>query len=108
MNNKEEQELIDNLKKFVKINEIVIAKSFLQQTLGLMFKKTFPYDCGMWFEMDKQKTVVIHSYFMRFSLNIYFFNEKYELIKIIKNMKPWKHIRVEGVKAFLEMRSNYI
>lgn len=101
----DDQEIIENLKQFVVIDKIITAKTPFQQFFGLMFRKSMPYDYGLWFEFEKPKNIFIHSCFMRFNINILFFNEKYELIKIIKDMKPWKFVKVKNIKGFLEMKS---
>lgn len=100
-----EQEVIDNLKQFVTIRKIKFAKTFLQQSLGLMFRDCIPHDFGVWFEFEKPKTVIVHSCFMKFDIDILFFNEKYKLIKLIKGMKPWKFVKMKSVKGFLEIKS---
>lgn len=103
-----EQEVIDNLKQFVTINKIVFARTFLQQSIGLMFKRDIPYDYGIFFEFKKPKNIVVHTWFMRFNLDIMFFGENQKVIKIIKNMQPWKVVRVKNVKEFLEVKGGTI
>lgn len=104
-NQMEEQEIINNLKQFVTINKIIFARTFLQQSLGLMFKKDIPYNYGVFFEFKKPKNIVVHTYFMRFSIDIVFFGENQKVIKIVKNIQPWKIIKVKNIKGFLEMKS---
>jgi len=101
----EEQEVIKIIEQFVIIHKIKFAKTFLQRSLGLMFRECVPHDFGLWFEFKKSKNIIVHTIFMRFDVDVLFFNEKYELIKIIKGIKPWKLVKVENVKAFLEMKS---
>ena len=103
-----EEEIIENIKQFVIIHKIVTAKTPLQQFFGLMFRKSIPYDYGVWFEFDKPKTAVVHSFFMRFSIDIVFFGDNQKVVKVIRNMQPWKVIKVEGVKEFLEVKGGTI
>ena len=103
-----EQEIIKNLKQFVVIRRTVIARTPFQQAIGLMFRKSIPHDYGIWFEFDKPKTAVIHTFFMRFPIDIIFFGENQKVVRIVRNMKPWKVVKVEGVKEFLEVKGGTI
>ena len=103
-----EQEIIDNIKQFITIDKIILARTFLQQSLGLMFRKDIPYDYGVFFEFKKPKNIIVHTSFMRFNLDIVFFGENQKVIKIVKNMQPWKVVKVEGVKEFLEIKGGTI
>ena len=103
-----EQEIIDNIKQFITIDKIIFARTFLQQSLGLMFKKDIPHDYGVFFEFKKQKNIVVHTFFMRFNIDIIFFGENQKVIKIVKNMQPWKFIKVNDVKEFLEVKGGTI
>ena len=103
-----EQETINNLKQFVTIHKIIFARTFLQQSLGLMFRKDIPYDYGVFFEFKKPKNVVVHTYFMKFNIDIIFFGENQKIIKIVKNMEPWKFVKVDNVKEFLEVKGGTV
>lgn len=104
----EEQEIIDNLKQFVTVRKIKFAKTFLQRSLGLMFRDCIPHDFGLCFEFRKPKTVLVHTYFMKFNIDVVFFGEKQKVVRIVKNMKPWKFVKVEGVKEFVEVKGGTI
>ena len=104
----EEQEIIDNLKLFVAINKIIFAKTFLQQSLGLMFRDCIPHDFGLWFEFKKPKTIFVHTFFMQFPIDAIFFGDNQKVVRIVRNMQPWKVVKVEGVKEFLEVKGGTI
>ena len=70
-----------------------------------MFKKDIPLDYGVFFEFKKPRNIVVHTLCMRFNIDIIFFGENQKVIKIVKNMKPWKIVRAKGVKEFLEVKS---
>jgi uncharacterized membrane protein (UPF0127 family) len=64
---------------------IVYLDIFYKSFKGLMLKKS----------IDKRycyilKTQGIHTFFMRFSIDVIYLNKNKEVIKIIKNMKPHK------------------
>lgn len=108
MSQTNKEEIINNIKQFVTIDKIIFARTFLQQSFGLMFKKDIPYDYGIFFEFKKPKNIVVHTYFMRFAIDIVFFGENQKVIKIVKNMRPWKIVKVEGVREFLEVKGGTI
>ena len=103
-----EKEIISNLKQFVTIDKIIFARTFLQQSLGLMFRKDIPHDYGVFFEFKKPKNIVVHTFFMRFNLDIIFFGENQKVIKIVKNMSPWKVVRAKSIRGFLEVKGGTI
>jgi uncharacterized membrane protein (UPF0127 family) len=64
---------------------IVYLNTFYKSFKGLMLKKN----------IDKKycyilKTQGIHTFFMKFSIDVVYLNKNKEVIKIIKNMKPRK------------------
>ena len=103
-----EEDIIENLKQFITIHKIKFAKTFLQQSLGLMFRDCIPHDFGLWFQFRKPKTVLVHTFFMQFNIDIIFFGEKQKVVRIVRNMKPWKVVKVKGVKEFLEVKGGNI
>ncbi len=62
-----------------------VATSFYERLLGLMFKMDMPNcDC-----LILEPCSSIHTFFMKFSIDVIFVNKKNQIIKIIKNFKPW-------------------
>ncbi len=62
------------------------ANSLLSRIFGLMFKA----DLG---EMDGlmiQPCNSIHTFFMRFSIDVVFLSANGEIVKILRSMKPWR------------------
>lgn len=79
------------------------ALSPLQRFRGLMFRKDFKGK--MVFRFTRLCTILVHTFFMRFSIDVRFYNEKNEMIKEVKNMKPWRFVYVKNVKCFSERKS---
>jgi uncharacterized membrane protein (UPF0127 family) len=68
-------------------NNAVVADSFLERGKGLMFSHEIPEGGdGMLIEPCNS----IHTCFMKYDLHIVFLNSKNKVVKIIKDMKPWK------------------
>jgi uncharacterized membrane protein (UPF0127 family) len=59
--------------------------SFLERLCGLMFSKNIGNKDGLIFESKS-----LHTHFMRYDLDIIFLNADYNIIKIIRAMKPWR------------------
>jgi uncharacterized membrane protein (UPF0127 family) len=66
-------------------NEIYLADSFFQRLIGLMFK---PYEEAI--SILIKPTQSIHTCFMRFNIDVIFLDKTDTIIKIIRNMKPWR------------------
>ncbi|MCK4532166.1 DUF192 domain-containing protein [bacterium] len=60
------------------------ANSFVSRLIGLMGRKGLNKKEGLII----LKTSSIHTFFMRFSIDVVFFNKKGEIIKIISELKP--------------------
>lgn len=84
-------------------NEIKIKKctNFKDRLIGLMLKKDIDY--GLFFP----KCSSIHTFFMRFNIDVYMVDKNYKIISIKKNMKPWKILLPKkNVYGILEFKAN--
>ena len=76
----------------IKCNDIVIARktkvasSFMARLIGLMFKKNMDGFDGLLI----RGTNSIHTCFMRYEIDVVFLNKDYRVIKVVRNMKPWR------------------
>ena len=70
-----------------------------------MFRRTIPNDYGMLFAFETSRSVTVHTFFMRFPIDITFYSENDKVIKVVKNMKPWQWVKVDGVKKFMETKA---
>lgn len=66
--------------------KVIEAKSFLQRSRGLMFRKDWNSETTMWIHRCNS----IHTCFMHFPIDVVFVNRKLIVKKIILNIKPWK------------------
>ena len=82
--------------------EMIYSESFLRSFFGLMFKKDFK-DI-MLFSFPKPSTVIIHSFFMRFTIDVICFDENCHIIKSF-TLKPWRVKIVKGVKYIAERKT---
>ncbi|MBI4144288.1 DUF192 domain-containing protein [Candidatus Woesearchaeota archaeon] len=61
-----------------------VCKTFLSKTLGLMFQKPKP----LLMVFEKPKIVALHSFFVFGTIDVYFLNEKKEVMEKTR-MKPF-------------------
>lgn len=73
----------DDKKIFSKIN---FANSFDERVKGLMFTSEKDAGEGMLIEPCNS----IHTFFMQFSLDVAFLNKKNEIVRIIRDIRPWR------------------
>lgn len=66
--------------------KVDIANTFMTRLKGLMFKKNLEENTGMLIYPCN----MIHTFFMRFPLDVLFLSKEYKVIHIIENMIPGK------------------
>lgn len=72
------------------LNKVRTADTFNLRAMGLMFKQSMG-------EMDGlllQPCNSIHTFFMKFNIDVVFMNRHNEIIKIFRNMPPWRMTRM--------------
>lgn len=80
---------------------IFLADSFFSRFKGLMLKKSIKDEEGIFFE----KVNRIHTCFMRFTIDVIYFDENYKVL-YIEEVKPWKiGSKVKGAHHLLELNS---
>ena len=79
--------------------DVYIAESFYDRLKGLMF---VPKENS--FNLFIKNCNSIHTCFMKFPITIVCFDEQMKIVKIIKNIKPFKFIfPLKNVKHILEI-----
>ncbi|MCP4481937.1 MAG: DUF192 domain-containing protein [bacterium] len=72
--------------KKIKYNNLIIANTFLKRAIGLLLYKTLDENQGMLF----YNTTQIHTFFMRFSIDVIFCNKAGQVFAIYKNLRPFR------------------
>ena len=67
--------------------KILLADDLSSRLIGLMFRKAPPQDAR---GLLLQPCNSIHTFFMRYALDVVFLNSENKIIKIIRNLKPWR------------------
>lgn len=70
--------------------EAQVAESFFERLKGLMFIKEMKGLDGLLI----MNTNSVHNCFVRFPLDLIFVNKDMQVVKIIKNFKPWRFTRI--------------
>ena len=65
--------------------EILIADSFLTRFAGLMFRKKLPAATGLFLAPCNS----VHMCFMRFAIDVVYLDKEYNIIKVVKHLRPW-------------------
>ncbi len=66
-------------------SNIQVADNPVTRIIGLMFRKT-PATDGLLLDPCNS----IHTFFMRYPLDVVFLNHSNEVVKIIRELKPWR------------------
>lgn len=78
--------------------DVFIADTFVNRFLGYMFRER-PHKQAIIFKPCSS----IHTFFMKFNIDVLFLDKNMEVIKMVKNLKPGKIIMpVIGANAVLE------
>lgn len=63
-----------------------IADNFWDRLSGYMFRSA-PHTPGILFE----PAISIHTFFMNFPLDVVFMDQDFRILKIYRNLRPWRH-----------------
>ncbi|MFA9397888.1 MAG: DUF192 domain-containing protein [Clostridiaceae bacterium] len=67
------------------LNDVYIADTFKKRFLGYMFQKKPKYDAILIKPCNS-----IHTFFMKFPIDVIFLNEEMKIVKKIENLQPSK------------------
>jgi len=82
---------------------VVNAESFIERFCGLMFKKDADYAVLF------RRCSSVHTFFMRFNLDIVYLDKDDNVVKIVKNLKPWRvALPVKNAVSILEIPSGIL
>ncbi len=81
--------IIVKLNDWVIAKDAVVADTFFSRARGLMFRKDLSNFDGMLIAPCNS----IHTVGMLFTIDVVFLNKKFEVVKIIENLKPYRLTR---------------
>ena len=81
---------------------VFIADTYVKRLLGYMFRQKPHHDAILIMPCNS-----IHTFFMKFNIDVLFLNEHMEVIKKIENLRPGQVItNVTGAKVVLEAKKD--
>jgi uncharacterized membrane protein (UPF0127 family) len=84
------------------LNNVKAADTFSLRTMGLMFRESMGEMDGLVLEPCNS----IHTFFMKFSIDVVFLNSKNKVIKIFRELPPWRITRMYfSASKVLEMEA---
>ncbi|MEZ4749373.1 MAG: DUF192 domain-containing protein [Bdellovibrionota bacterium] len=87
------------------IPECFIAESYMSRFLGLMGRSSIPQNEAICFPRCNS----IHTFFMRFPIDVILVGEDGKIISVVRAMKPWRMLLPrKGVKHVIEMQANRV
>ena len=81
-------EIINQTKGIVVSHRAKAADNFFKRLIGLMFKKSLDKDEALIFKGAPS----IHTFFMRFPIDVVFLDREMRVIRICKELKPWRGV----------------
>lgn len=73
-------------KEKIIVSNVLIADNFWDRLAGYMFRAR-PHKPGILFK----PAISIHTFFMNFALDVVFMDENYKILKVYRNLMPWRH-----------------
>jgi uncharacterized membrane protein (UPF0127 family) len=87
---------------------IEFARTTFRHVLGLMFRKSIPYDYSMIFILKKPSQVSIHMLFVFFPIDVIFLNKEKKIMGFSR-LRPWVGYKaMEDIKYIIEMKAGTI
>ncbi len=79
----------------------LVADAPLARMRGLLGRTDLPRGEGILLKPAGS----IHTYFMRFAIDVVFLDRDLRVVKVEEHVRPWNAVRRKGAKAVLELRS---
>ena len=76
-----------------------VADNFFLRLKGLMFDRSLPEVSALIF----YRAPSIHTFFMRFAIDLVFLNKSMKVIRIVEALKPWRMILCPGAYVTIEL-----
>ena len=78
-------------------DDVKVANNFFTRSVGLLSKKTISDNEGLIIK----PCCSIHTFFMKFSIDVLFVNKKDEVVALYENVKPWRILPIH-------LKSDYV
>jgi uncharacterized membrane protein (UPF0127 family) len=88
----------------VLITRVGMAVRFHQRLVGLLGRSGLPTDMALYLCPASS----IHTCFMRFRLDVAFLDREHRVLKVVRNLQPWRATAARGSHAVLEWQSGWL
>src|SRR5665213_4569465 len=87
------------------LENLEVADTLWSRTKGLLGRTHLNADCGLWI----LRTNSIHTFFMKFSIDLVFLNKKMVVTKVISGVKPGRLILpVWRASSVIELKAGFL
>jgi uncharacterized protein len=87
------------------VPNLEIARSFVARAVGLLGRRDLAEDHGLWI----LRCGTIHTFFMRFSIDLIFLNHDLVVKGVYQNVRPWRVVwPVWGASSVVELRAGFL
>jgi uncharacterized membrane protein (UPF0127 family) len=87
--------LVDRTTGKVLANKVELADTFWRRFRGLMFRRNFCEGAALFFELSKSRRQSIHTFFLRFSIDVIFLSSNFLVSEVCQRLKPWRIHRLK-------------
>ena len=86
-------------------DDVKLADNFFSRSIGLLSKKSLSEGEGMVIK----PCCSIHTFFMRFEIDVLFVNKQNEVIALYENVKPWRILPIHPTSHYvIELKASTI
>jgi len=79
--------LVDRTTRKVLADKVELADTLWRRFRGLMFRRNFE---ALFFKLPKSRRQSIHTFFLRFFIDVIFLDPNFFVIEIYQRLKPWR------------------
>lgn len=84
-------------KNIVIATQVKVAKNFFTRTIGLLSRKFLSKEEGLVIKPCSS----IHTFFMKFAIDVLFVNKKGQIIALYENVKPWRILPIHFTSSYV-------
>ena len=81
---------VNNTKEITIVDELKIPRKIVGNFIGLMFSNELGSRQGLALE----KVIKVHTFFMKYPIDIFYIDKNDQIIRIDENVKPWKVLKL--------------
>lgn len=84
-------------KNIVIATQVKVAKNFFTRTIGLLSRKSLSKEEGLVIKPCSS----IHTFFMKFAIDVLFVDKKGQIVALYENVKPWRVLPLHFTSSYV-------